>query len=83
MNDSEKIQYWRKQRNIFAVAAVVIVVTGMAVSLPRALQRYRQLNTTNAELVALQAQLLALQEQIRSVETQIVQAQAEIVKERH
>jgi len=83
MNDSEKIQSWRKQRNIFAVAAVLIIVTGMAVSLPRALKRRRQLKAADAELVDLQAKLVTLQGQIRSVQTQIVQMQTEIVKERH
>jgi len=83
MNDSEKIQSWRKQRNIFAVAAVLIIVTGMAVSLPRAMERRHQLKAADAELVDLQNQLSHLQENIRSVQAQIIQVQTEIVKERH
>jgi peptidoglycan hydrolase CwlO-like protein len=83
MNDPEKLQYWRKQRNIFAVAAVLIIITGMAISLPQALERRRQLKAADADLVDLQSQLLTLQEQIRTVQAQIVQVQAEIVKERH
>ena len=75
------LQRLRRQRNLAAVAAVIIAVGGMAVSLPRALERRRQLKETNAELLDLQHRLLALQAQIGDVQTQILQVQSGIVKE--
>lgn len=68
----------RRQRNWLGVATVVIVAAGMAVSLPRALERRARLRSANAELLQLQGELVSLQQRIGSVQTEIRGVQDQI-----
>lgn len=79
MDAAENITRLRRQRNMLGVAAVVITLTGIAISLPQALERRRQLKAANTELLQLQAELVAAQQQIVKVQADIRQVQAQIL----
>ena len=86
MDPQSDLRRLRKQRNLAAVAAVVIITVSMAICLPYALDRRKRHKSANDELLALQAQIENTQNQIRGVQAQILQTQSEIrslIHERH
>jgi septal ring factor EnvC (AmiA/AmiB activator) len=78
MNPQSEVRRLNRQRNIAATAAAAIIAAGLAVCLPRALERRARLKSANDELLALQGQIESTQMQIRGVQAQIIQAQSEI-----
>jgi septal ring factor EnvC (AmiA/AmiB activator) len=68
----------RRQRNIFAVAAVATMLLMLALTLPTHLQNHRALKRTNEEIVQLQAAIGTRQTEIRQVQAAITAAQQEI-----
>jgi predicted nucleic acid-binding Zn-ribbon protein len=79
MEASEALQRLRRQRNVFAVIATLLVAAGLAISLPRALRRHRELKDANGELLGLQNRIVTVQAQIRDVQAQITRTQTEMV----
>lgn len=78
MSPEERLKRLRRQRNLFGGAAVLIVLVGLAVALPRNLERRGRLKAANTELLQLQAELAALQQQIVQVQDQIRAVQVKI-----
>ena len=78
MDPQSDLRRLKRERNVAAVSAVLIVVVGMAIAVPHALERRRRLHAANDELLSLQATIGYTQEQIRGVQAQIVRAQSEI-----
>jgi hypothetical protein len=78
-SEGEKIRSLRRQRNLYAILAVVsIAAIGFAV--PRKLASYRELKSVNDRLVKLQAAIVANQDSTREVQRQILEVQQDITK---
>ena len=69
---------WRRERNIFAVVAVVIVALTLAIALPRRVQDYRRLKALNEELINLQHSIGEVQREIVRVQGEILEGQRRI-----
>lgn len=78
MNESDLETRIRRQRNLYGVLAVLLLVLTMAATLPTTLKKRHQLESTNNELLQLQATIHRTQDQITRVETQITKVEAEI-----
>lgn len=73
------LEQLRRQRNAAAVFAVVVLLVGFGVTVPRSLARYRQLRAAEAELVGLQQDIIRFQNQIVKEQRQITELQQEII----
>lgn len=78
MDEDAQMRRLRIERNIAAVAAVMVIVISMAVSLPPALKRRAELKQANDRLIGLQSTIVATQEQLRKVQANITLTQQEI-----
>ncbi len=74
----DQVRVLRLQRNLFAGAAAVVVLTAFGVSLPNAIARRKQLAEANARLLDFQGNIVAQQNAIRSFQAEILKLQAEI-----
>lgn len=75
---SDDVARVKQQRNLLGVAAVLLVLVGMSVCLPRVLVRRQELATVTADLLQLQAELGVAQQQIGAVEAEILAVQDQI-----
>lgn len=78
MTEFAQIERWRRQRDFFAVAALVMLLAAIAACLPRAIARRHALNALRGELVELQNSIVGVQQQTRDTQAQLVQVQREI-----
>ena len=81
MTDSEQLHRLRRQRNFLAIAAVLMILISMGISLPRALDRQHKLKALNEELVGLHGlfnAILSAQQRTGEVQAEIVRTQNEI-----
>lgn len=68
----------RAQRNLFGTLAVLVVLGGLAISLPHHLRNYHALKHANEELLDLQARIVAEQARTREIQAQITKVQDDI-----
>ena len=66
-----------KQRNICAAVSLILLLA-MTLSIPRKLERYRELAGANAHLVALQQTIVLTQLHVKEIQGKILETQAEI-----
>jgi starvation-inducible outer membrane lipoprotein len=67
-----------RERNLAALAAMLLIVLSICAVLPAALQRRHRLFLTNLDLLSLQDQVVAVQQRTRDVQAAVVRAQSEI-----
>ena len=82
MDDNTPLQHLRRQRNAAALAAVLMVLAGFAVTFPRSLARYRSLRAAQAELIDLQNKIYHTQYRILDYQRLIREAQQQIILQR-
>jgi hypothetical protein len=70
----------KRDRNRFAVGAVLMIAIAMALALPRRVRRYREQKAVNTELLELQAHIRVMQGRVVEVEQKITATQLEIKK---
>ncbi len=70
----------RRDRNRFAVGAVLMIVIAIAIALPRRVRRYHEQKAVNTELLQLQEEIRTTQGNIVEVEKKITAVQLEIKK---
>lgn len=68
----------RRERNLFAATALLLIAIAMALSWPRHLQRYREHKALNTELLDLQAQINSMQRTTIDNQREITSMQDEI-----
>ncbi len=78
MTDTAQFHGLRRQRNLLAVAAILMIVISMGVSLPRVLDRRNKLKALNEELIGLQNSIVSVQQRTREVQAEIIQTQNEV-----
>lgn len=68
----------RQQRNYLTVAAVLLTLASLGISLPRTLARRNQLKALDDKLIGLQNSIVSAQQRTREVQAEIVSTQNEI-----
>ena len=77
METNENIDRLRRQRNLFATLAALLLAS-ICLAVPRKLATYRELKAVNARLVELQLAIVQKQQQIRETEDRIERTQRDI-----
>ena len=71
-------RHLRRQRNLYAGAALVLVVGSIGAALPQRLDRHDRHEALNGRILQLQAEITAEQTRIRETQAAILAAQAEL-----
>jgi len=73
--ERDEVARLRKECHWLGATAVLLMSLGLGASLPKVLERRRELQRGNQELLSLQASITATQVQLHDVETRIMDAQ--------
>lgn len=75
----DDLQQLRSQRNRAAIFAVAVILLGLLISLPRAIDRRHHLKQARGELTRLQKEIVETQQRTSATQKAILQVQQEIL----